>query len=342
MKTIWLLIVSIMLGTWLTQPVTAQCATPSGWQPYTITRGDNLYRIAFRFRTTVALLQSGNCLTGTRIFVGQRLYVPATVPVVLPTVSGADQRYSTGVTFQWFERGFMLWRSDTSDIWVYEEIGEAVKSRNRLTIHPVSRYGSLAVSNILAPAGLLQPVMGFGKVWSNLNNYRQTLGWATQSEMAYTLQFRSVGSEVYEFSLPDGAVITRYGDGFWSNVPQRNTIPTPYPTAFPSPNPGGPAIHIIEPSIGGNLTAGMPFSVSGDAAGIFEASFVLELWAVPSETLLTSQIVTYITSDVRLPGTWQVSLTPSSYIGSAEIRAKYIQPSDGTPQILSVVRVNFT
>jgi len=38
--------------------------------------GDTLFRIALRFGTTVAALQAANNLSGTLIYVGQRLVIP--------------------------------------------------------------------------------------------------------------------------------------------------------------------------------------------------------------------------------------------------------------------------
>lgn len=333
-----LLLLSIVLALFALSPAAAQCAVPSGWQPYTVTRGDNLYRLSIRFRTTIALLRSGNCLAGTRINAGQTLYVPGGSPAPIPNPS--DRTISTTATFQWFERGFMVWRSDTGDIWVYEEIREAVKSRNRLTVHGVNQYGGLAAATNRPPTGLLQPIMGFGKVWANLNSYKDSLGWAVQSESAYTLQIRLLDGGIISFTLPDGSRIERHSDGFWSNVPGRNTV---VPALSPPPTEAavGPVVRVLSPSSGARLATGSSFSLAGEAAGIFEASFVLELQAVPSGSILASQVVTYLAPDVELTGTWQATLTPSFYTGAAEIRAIYIRPSDGGRVILAAVPVTF-
>jgi LysM repeat protein len=43
---------------------------------YIVQRGDNLFRIALKFNTTVAAIQAANGLTGTNILVGQKLIIP--------------------------------------------------------------------------------------------------------------------------------------------------------------------------------------------------------------------------------------------------------------------------
>lgn len=54
------------------------CGPPSSWiKAYSVKAGDNLYRISLLYRTTVAKLQSANCMgSSTKINVGQVLWVP--------------------------------------------------------------------------------------------------------------------------------------------------------------------------------------------------------------------------------------------------------------------------
>jgi LysM repeat protein len=68
-------------GTSLVAPATgvpAPTSKPSGSAPktYTVVAGDNLFRIALRFNTTVAALQAANGLTSIYIYVGQVLIIP--------------------------------------------------------------------------------------------------------------------------------------------------------------------------------------------------------------------------------------------------------------------------
>jgi LysM domain len=54
------------------------CGAFPGWiLGYVVRPGDSLYRIAIRYRTTVAELQQANCKSSSTIFIGERLCVPA-------------------------------------------------------------------------------------------------------------------------------------------------------------------------------------------------------------------------------------------------------------------------
>ena len=87
--------------------------------------------------------------------------------------------YATGATFQPFQNGFMIWRADTGDIWVY--VGAR---QGTLTSYSLAQYGSLP-NPIFAPPspGYWFPVeFGFGKVWSSIPGVRDQMGWATGGE----------------------------------------------------------------------------------------------------------------------------------------------------------------
>jgi len=64
------------------------CGPYPGWiKGYSVQPGDNLYRISLLYRTTVAQLQTANCMgSSTTIFTGQRLFVP-NVPTSTPGIT---------------------------------------------------------------------------------------------------------------------------------------------------------------------------------------------------------------------------------------------------------------
>ena len=64
------------------------CGPYSGWiKAYSVQPGDNLYRISLLYRTTVAQLQTANCMgTSITIYTGQLLWVP-NVPTSTPGVT---------------------------------------------------------------------------------------------------------------------------------------------------------------------------------------------------------------------------------------------------------------
>lgn len=73
------------------------CAVPTGWQPYTVLPGDTLGIIAQRFVTTIQALQQGNCISDPNtIFIGQRLYVPPTSGVILPSATATSSVVQSG------------------------------------------------------------------------------------------------------------------------------------------------------------------------------------------------------------------------------------------------------
>lgn len=57
-------------------PTPTPCRPPRAWVPYTVQRGDVLYRIAERYGIRYTELMAANCLNSTIIYAGQQLYVP--------------------------------------------------------------------------------------------------------------------------------------------------------------------------------------------------------------------------------------------------------------------------
>jgi len=58
---------------------------PPGWIRYAVQRGDTLYGLARRHRTTLTQVQRVNCLFSTAVYVGQRVYLPALPTTPTPT-----------------------------------------------------------------------------------------------------------------------------------------------------------------------------------------------------------------------------------------------------------------
>ncbi|GAB4454514.1 MAG: hypothetical protein Kow0070_01130 [Anaerolineales bacterium] len=71
------------------------CGPPAGWiKAHIVQPGENLYRISLLYRTTVAQIQSANCMgTSTIIHAGQALWVPnvpTSTPAVTATATGTN------------------------------------------------------------------------------------------------------------------------------------------------------------------------------------------------------------------------------------------------------------
>ncbi len=83
----------------------------------------------------------------------------------------------TAAAWEPFENGFMLWRADTNLIYVLRSNGTWSPASNTW------REGDPAFDPaIVPPAGLYQPVRGFGNTWRTQPGVRDTLGWATAEE----------------------------------------------------------------------------------------------------------------------------------------------------------------
>lgn len=68
-------------------PIPTPCGPPPTWVIYYVQRGDTLYGLSVRYRTTVAALAQANCLTTYALRVGQRLYVPPVTPPPPPATA---------------------------------------------------------------------------------------------------------------------------------------------------------------------------------------------------------------------------------------------------------------
>jgi LysM repeat protein len=81
-------VATTVVATTVVPPTSIPCGPPPGWVLYTVQPNDNLFRLSQSFGVSVYQLQVANCLRGTTIQVGMRLYVPNVVtrtPVVTAT-----------------------------------------------------------------------------------------------------------------------------------------------------------------------------------------------------------------------------------------------------------------
>ncbi len=125
-----------------------------------------------------------------------------------------------------FERGLMFWRQDVWHIHVLFHDGTWWDS-------PDTWQEGMAPSDptIIPPAGLYQPVRGFGLVWRQGQGVRDKIGWATAQEKGYDaiLQTFEKGT-VFTDDLGQPYVL--YADGTWPTLQIASTAtPTPGPEA---------------------------------------------------------------------------------------------------------------
>lgn len=194
------------------------CTPRSDWSSYRVTYGDTLFKIAVRHNISTASLAAANCITNINlIFLGQILRVPP--------AGGITSTVDIPVTFQQFEKGFTIWRTDTGDVWVYVGATGGGVTRYRSLI-----YGLLPENPVAGapPAGRIKPIMGFGRVWGNFPSVRTALGWATSPELSYVMRYSAVSATVFYFSLPDG-----------HNAMTNNQAWNIYTGTIPPGSPGG-------------------------------------------------------------------------------------------------------
>ena len=137
------------------------------------------------------------------------------------------------ITVQTFERGRMMWWSETGSIWV-------LNADNGQALHyDLFSYGTLPDNPVTEspPAGRVRPVMGFGKVWGHFPEVRQMLGWAVAPSRSYLGSFsRHPANDVFacQIDVPDLGTITIIGNG-WHLMLPGGVVATPTPTGGSSP-----------------------------------------------------------------------------------------------------------
>ncbi len=94
------------------------------------------------------------------------------------------------VAWQPFERGVMLWLSNTRQIWV-------MTGDHRLRIVDDDYQEGDPTPAAVAPDGLETPKRGFGRVWELLGGADGPLGWATGDEYGYDAGWQPAGQYSY-------------------------------------------------------------------------------------------------------------------------------------------------
>ena len=120
-----------------------------------------------------------------------------------------------------FEEGYMVWRSDTREIYVLYTDGRYESYEDTWNEgDPVDIPGA-------PPPGLHAPVRGFGNLYAHQPHVREGLGWATALEAGYTMHVETIrggsgrypGRSIY-FTLPNNHVVNLYPfTSTWQIVP---------------------------------------------------------------------------------------------------------------------------
>jgi photosystem II stability/assembly factor-like uncharacterized protein len=117
------------------------------------------------------------------------------------------------MAWQPFERGHMLWRADTREVYVLSTAGGA----NTWAAYADEWQEGLPDRDpaLVPPAGLEQPIRGFGTVWrEQLGGPQAAVGWARAAERGY-----GGYAQAFEHGLllaaPEGRAYALFDDGSW-------------------------------------------------------------------------------------------------------------------------------
>ena len=140
--------------------------------------------------------------------------IPTNPPIAATATSTTGLVVTTNAAYQVFENGFMIWRGDTGDIWVFP------KQAN------VNYFGQFDYQNLpdnpvteTPPTARLSPINGFGRVWGNVSQLRSALGWAMDTEKSYQATLHTI-----HVASPDGTKSIR---GLCLNLPDGRSAQYP-------------------------------------------------------------------------------------------------------------------
>ncbi|MEM6527984.1 MAG: LysM peptidoglycan-binding domain-containing protein [Chloroflexota bacterium] len=131
--------------------VFAQEADSTDLETYTVQPGDNLYRIAIRFDSTVSAIAAENGITDfTRIFVGQQLRIPGTTATVdvpdAPDATATEEPGGTGGPNNQETGTYTVVRGDTLN---------NIARRFGTTFTAIAQANNLANPNLIFPGQVL-------------------------------------------------------------------------------------------------------------------------------------------------------------------------------------------
>lgn len=113
---------------------------------------------------------------------------PTATPSPTPDVFPTTVKSQIQVAEQRFQNGRMFWLQPVDQIWVLAQ--DETGKKTWLVYDNTFREGQAESDpSLTPPANFHQPIRGFGKLWRENPEIRQTLGWALEPELGHVTTY---------------------------------------------------------------------------------------------------------------------------------------------------------
>jgi len=204
----------------------AVCSAPyqEGWFPHVVEAGDTLTALVGIRNLSVTQVAVLNCIQDPSVLpVGSVIWLPVFGDMnpepcqQLVTILNCMVRSQDILgAQQLFQKGMMIWREDTREIWVI------TNDSTSLQVFDDSYMDGEADPTASPPNTFFVPKRGFGKVWAQLGGEKSVLGWGTAPEAQIGLTIQPAGRASYTsyVKLPDNiiyaaTVLPNQPTGWW-------------------------------------------------------------------------------------------------------------------------------
>lgn len=144
--------------------------------------------------------------TTLSIFLGDN---PPRTPLGCPRT----EAISVAAARQTFENGLLLWRKDANFIYGLQP------DQSWFFTADTWRDGDPSDDpSIIPPNGLYQPVRGFGKVWRERPNVRDSLGWGAGEEVGFSAILQEFSSGLVWWDIDRSTGLILFNDGFYQTT----------------------------------------------------------------------------------------------------------------------------
>ena len=134
-----------------------------------------------------------------------------------PTDCAASSVDITQGVYQPFVGGFMVWIASRDMIYVF--YNDANSPRWSAYLDTWQPGMAEQDDSLIPPAGLFQPVRGFGRIWRDQPGIRDRVGWATASESSFQAAFQCNSAVKYStcfLQTPLGVIVLQPESSGWA------------------------------------------------------------------------------------------------------------------------------